>query len=106
MPLKFSVLSERRVYSPYGMNGGQDGSVGKNYWIRKNDDGGEQWISLGGKAVVNLRTGDRMQINTPGECIVPSTKSYTEASVRWWWMGKAVAEKYRVRLKAEAEDLR
>jgi 5-oxoprolinase (ATP-hydrolysing) len=48
------------------MNGGQDGSVGKNYWIRKSDDGSEQWISLGGKAVVNLRTGDRMQINTPG----------------------------------------
>jgi hypothetical protein len=82
------------VYSPYGMNGGQDGSVGKNYWIRKNDDGSEQWISLGGKAVVNLRTGDRMQINTPGECIVPRSKSYTKTSLRWWWMGKAVAERH------------
>jgi hypothetical protein len=106
MPLKFSILSERRAYSPYGMDGGQDGSVGKNYWIRKSDDGIEQWISLGGKAVVNLRTGDRMQINTPGECIVLSSKLYTETSVRWWWMGKAVAERHRVRLKAEAEDLR
>jgi 5-oxoprolinase (ATP-hydrolysing) len=66
VPLKFSILSERRVYSPYGLNGGQDGSVGKNYWIRRAEDGSEQWISLGGKAVVTVRAGDRLQINTPG----------------------------------------
>lgn len=67
IPLKFSILSERRVYSPYGMKGGGDGSVGKNYWIRKDDDGIDQWISLGGKSVVNVRAGERLQINTPGK---------------------------------------
>jgi 5-oxoprolinase (ATP-hydrolysing) len=39
IPLKFSVVSTRRVYSPYGMNGGGDGSVGKNFWKRKGTDG-------------------------------------------------------------------
>ncbi|KAK0642822.1 Uncharacterized protein DIS24_g8686 [Lasiodiplodia hormozganensis] len=65
-PLRFSILSERRVYSPYGMNGGGDGSVGKNYWIRKDEDGGEEWISLGGKAVVDVAPGERVMICTPG----------------------------------------
>ncbi|KAF2086298.1 5-oxoprolinase, partial [Saccharata proteae CBS 121410] len=65
-PLKFSILSERRVYSPYGLNCGMDGSVGKNYWIRRNEQGEEEWISLGGKAVVNVNEGDRVMICTPG----------------------------------------
>lgn len=70
MDLRFSILSERRVYSPYGMEGGGDGSVGRNFWIRRTEgeDGvvKEQKISLGGKAVVDVKKGDRLQINTPG----------------------------------------
>ncbi|KAK8245963.1 oxoprolinase [Phyllosticta capitalensis] len=66
VPLKFSILSERRVYSPYGMNGARDGSVGKNFWVRRNGDGDEETISLGGKAVLNAQKGDRVVICTPG----------------------------------------
>ncbi|GME35860.1 5-oxoprolinase (ATP-hydrolysing) [Neofusicoccum parvum] len=64
--LRFSILSERRVYSPYGMAGGRDGSVGKNYWIRRAEEGAEEWISLGGKAVVDVSAGERVMICTPG----------------------------------------
>ncbi|KAH6884564.1 Hydantoinase B/oxoprolinase-domain-containing protein [Thelonectria olida] len=66
IPLKSSILSERRVFPPYGMEGGEPGSVGRNYVLRWNDEGVLDRISLGSQAVVNLRAGERMQINTPG----------------------------------------
>ncbi|OJD28827.1 5-oxoprolinase (atp-hydrolyzing) [Diplodia corticola] len=64
--LRFSILSERRVYSPYGMGGGGDGGVGRNYWVRRGQDGGEEWVSLGGKAVVDVAAGERVVVCTPG----------------------------------------
>jgi 5-oxoprolinase (ATP-hydrolysing) len=73
--LKFSILSERRVYNPYGMQGGEPGGLGRNYVLkfRKNETGQEEnkdldleKISLGGKAVVVVKAGERVQINTPG----------------------------------------
>ncbi|CAH0045578.1 unnamed protein product [Clonostachys solani] len=66
IPLKSSILSERRVFSPYGMEGGDPGSVGRNFVFRWNDKGGLDQIRLGSQAVVHLRPGERMQINTPG----------------------------------------
>lgn len=66
IPLKSSILSERRVFPPYGMEGGEPGSVGRNYLLRWNDEGVLDKINLGSQAVVNLRPGERMQINTPG----------------------------------------
>lgn len=66
IPLKASILSERRVFPPYGMEGGQPGSVGQNFVMRRNDRGGLDKIRLGSQAVVPLRAGERMQINTPG----------------------------------------
>lgn len=66
IPLKSSILSERRVFPPYGMDGGDPGSIGRNFVFRWNDKGGMDKVSLGGQAVVNLRPGERMQINTPG----------------------------------------
>lgn len=35
IPLQVSILSERRVYRPYGLNGGEDGQCGLNVWVRK-----------------------------------------------------------------------
>ena len=35
MPLTVSILSERRVFGPYGLEGGEDGKVGKNVWVRR-----------------------------------------------------------------------
>ncbi|RSM16667.1 hypothetical protein CDV31_004439 [Fusarium ambrosium] len=64
--LKSSILSERRTFPPYGMEGGNPGSCGQNFVFRHNSKGGMDKISLGGQAVVNLKPGERMQINTPG----------------------------------------
>lgn len=67
VPLKFSILSVRRVYRPYGMAGGEPGHKGVNYILRwnKNKTALEP-INCGGKAVCALQPGERMQINTPG----------------------------------------
>ncbi|ETS82095.1 hypothetical protein PFICI_07097 [Pestalotiopsis fici W106-1] len=67
IPLKFSILSDRRVYRPYGMEGGEAGHRGQNYVFKFNQEGtGFEQINLGGKAVVVLNPGEKMQINTPG----------------------------------------
>lgn len=67
VPLKFSILSDRRVYRPYGMGGGGPGMRGENFAFLKGEDGGEmERINLGGKAIVNLGVGEYVQVNTPG----------------------------------------
>ncbi|KAK8851392.1 Hydantoinase B/oxoprolinase-domain-containing protein [Apiospora arundinis] len=66
VPLKFSILSDRRVYRPYGMAGGGPGEAGRNYVYKFNDEGTLERINIGGKAVVSLNIGEVMQINTPG----------------------------------------
>lgn len=66
IPLKFSILSDRRVYRPYGMAGGSPGSKGENYAFLFNESGGMDQVNLGGKAVINLQAGEYMQINSPG----------------------------------------
>lgn len=60
--LKFSIVSTRRTYSPYGMAGGGDGSVGRNFLWRT----GGRKVSIGGMAVVNVKAGESIEINTPG----------------------------------------
>ncbi|KAF1973166.1 hypothetical protein BU23DRAFT_139450 [Bimuria novae-zelandiae CBS 107.79] len=32
-PLKFSVITERRVTEPYGIKGGENSGRGANYWV-------------------------------------------------------------------------
>lgn len=56
-----TVLSERRVRSPYGLNGGGDGKCGQN---RVLIDGKEQ--TMPGKFSTRLKNGDRIRIETPG----------------------------------------
>lgn len=65
-PCHASVLSQRRVYSPYGMAGGDDGARGFNYLGRKMKDGSIRWINIGGSKEVDLHTGDRIMLCTPG----------------------------------------
>jgi len=60
-PMAASVVSERRVYSPYGLNGAQNGKPGRNRLIR---DG--VVIPIPGKAGVMVETGDILSIETPG----------------------------------------
>lgn len=35
IPVQVSILSERRVYRPYGLEGGADAQCGLNIWVRK-----------------------------------------------------------------------
>ncbi|KAH7149455.1 Hydantoinase B/oxoprolinase-domain-containing protein [Dactylonectria estremocensis] len=85
IPLQVSILSERRVYHPYGLNGGEDGECGLNLWVRKvektnweaslkrfhDENGGdteyeERHINLGAKNSAAMKAGDRIIVCTPG----------------------------------------
>lgn len=61
--LDVSILSERRVFCPYGLEGGEDGKHGMNYLIRSE---GPLTLNLGGKNQTRVRPGDRIRIETPG----------------------------------------
>ncbi|KAF2023985.1 hypothetical protein EK21DRAFT_104979 [Setomelanomma holmii] len=58
-----SIVSERRVTRPYGMFGGEDGSSGVNYIVKKN---GNRWCRLGGRKDFAVQKGDMFVIDTPG----------------------------------------
>lgn len=62
-PVQCSILSERRIFQPYGLQGGGPGSCGKNVWIKKKT--GRQ-VNLGGKNTIAMEAGDRLRIMTPG----------------------------------------
>jgi 5-oxoprolinase (ATP-hydrolysing) len=62
IPMNAAILSERRVFRPYGLAGGEPGAVGHNLVIRK----GGRLISLGGKNEVRVEPGDRIRLETPG----------------------------------------
>ena len=62
LPMSVSILSERRSFAPYGMEGGQEGKRGRNTWVQSS---GRQ-ISIGGKNTVSVGEGDRLVIETPG----------------------------------------
>ncbi|KAI5807475.1 Hydantoinase B/oxoprolinase-domain-containing protein [Peziza echinospora] len=64
--VQVSILSERRVFHPYGLEGGEDAECGVNLWVRRDDEGGERIINLGGKNTAAMRVGDRIIIMTPG----------------------------------------
>jgi 5-oxoprolinase (ATP-hydrolysing) len=61
-PMTAAILSERRVFAPYGLAGGEPGQRGRNLVIRA--DG--RVVSLGGKNEVPVGPGDRLRIETPG----------------------------------------
>jgi 5-oxoprolinase (ATP-hydrolysing) len=61
-PLNMGILSERRVFAPYGLEGGQAGQRGINLFIRH--DG--RRINLGAKNEIVAQPGDRFRIMTPG----------------------------------------
>ncbi|KAI9566119.1 Hydantoinase B/oxoprolinase [Boletus coccyginus] len=74
-PLQVSILSERRTRAPYGVDGGGDGVMGRNTWIKQRregdgdvvaDEDGPRHVNIGGKASVVMGKGDRLVIETPG----------------------------------------
>lgn len=59
-PVKCSILSERRVYKPYGMHGGLPAELGLNLWVTKDDQGRERVVNIGGKNTVPMVTGGEL----------------------------------------------
>ena len=84
IPLQVSILSERRVYHPYGLEGGEDGECGLNVWVRKipkgdanvegttekdekkSEDEDVIYVNLGAKNTASMQPGERIIVNTPG----------------------------------------
>ena len=82
IPVQVSILSERRVYKPYGLHGGGDAQCGKNLWVRRvkkpegKGSGGEhegkrrdgkdedvfeeRYVSLGAKNTAAMQPGERI----------------------------------------------
>lgn len=61
-PLHVTILSERRVFAPYGLEGGKPGQRGENLFIRANG----RVLNLGGKNEIQAEPGDKIRILTPG----------------------------------------
>ncbi|VDL73912.1 unnamed protein product [Nippostrongylus brasiliensis] len=60
-PLSLSLLTERRVFAPYGLKGGKSGACGVNVLKRQS-----RTANLGGKITMRVEAGDLLQICTPG----------------------------------------
>lgn len=60
-PVTISVMAEHRKEVPYGMKGGEPGTVGKQFINRNNE-----WDEIDGSTSMTLETGDRFKIETPG----------------------------------------
>jgi 5-oxoprolinase (ATP-hydrolysing) len=75
IPVQVSILSERRVFHPYGLHGGEDAACGRNIWVRKVKRGGrgedadvveKREINLGAKNTASMQAGERIIVMTPG----------------------------------------
>ena len=61
-PVTVSLLTERRARPPFGLEGGDPGTRGRNAVLRR--DGRTE--ELGGHAQLELEAGDRLIVETPG----------------------------------------
>lgn len=61
VPTQVTIISERRKFAPYGMQGGKSGKKGKNILISKGKK-----IPLGSKVNIKVLPGDVLRIETPG----------------------------------------
>lgn len=64
--MQVSLLTERRSRAPYGLNGGGEGRVGVNTWLKQSDGVVRRKVNLGGKASIKVTAGDRLVLHTPG----------------------------------------
>lgn len=62
-PMTVSILSERRAYTPFGLQGGSPGLPGLNLIVRRN----KRLINIGAKSTVTLKGGELLCILTPGK---------------------------------------
>lgn len=61
-PAEVSIISERRVRAPYGLNGGSSGKRGEN--LLKKADG--ETVRLAHRAFLHVKEGESIIIKTPG----------------------------------------
>lgn len=106
IPVQVSILSERRVCRPYGLEGGEDGVCGENIWVRRADkraqgeaagEGKDGWryISLGGKNSAQMQPGERIIVRTPGGggwgAIGEESQALRKDDARHGWRGGSIA---------------
>ncbi|MBT9544201.1 MAG: hydantoinase B/oxoprolinase family protein [Candidatus Sericytochromatia bacterium] len=60
-PASVTLLTERRILAPYGLNGGEAGGLGVNTLIQRGQE-----TPLPGKVQLELKSGDRVRVETPG----------------------------------------
>ncbi len=66
-PLQVGILSERRVYEPYGLNHGENGHKGINYYLKYEPKTGQySRYYLGSKNTFHVEKHDRFLLLTPG----------------------------------------
>jgi 5-oxoprolinase (ATP-hydrolysing) len=61
--LNVSILSERRVFAPFGIEGGEDGQKGLNLYVNSKIN---KIFNIGAKNTINVNPGDAIIIMTPG----------------------------------------
>jgi N-methylhydantoinase B len=61
VPARMSLLADRRTLAPYGLDGGADGKVGRDFLIHKNHA-----RRIASKGSWQLEAGMRVRIETPG----------------------------------------
>ncbi|MDQ1437493.1 MAG: N-methylhydantoinase [Acidimicrobiaceae bacterium] len=59
-----SLITERRVSRPWGLDGGDPGAVGENWLLPGGDESGAQ--RLPDKCTVEVHAGDVVRLLTPG----------------------------------------
>jgi N-methylhydantoinase B/oxoprolinase/acetone carboxylase alpha subunit len=59
-----SLITERRLFPPWGLEGGGPGAVGENWLLRRGDEDFAE--RLGDKCTVELKAGDVLRMLTPG----------------------------------------
>lgn len=99
IPVQVSILSERRVYRPYGLEGGEDAQCGQNIWVRRqqksNGEWDERFVSLGGKNTAQMQPGERIIVRTPGGGgwgrIGDQREIIHEQDARHAWRGGSIA---------------
>jgi len=61
VPATVSLMGDRRIRPPWGLNGGEDGEVGEDWLIR-----GSNAELVEGKSTFEVEAGDRLRVLTPG----------------------------------------
>jgi N-methylhydantoinase B len=60
--VELTVISERRIHRPYGLQGGLPGKPGRNLLIKENGE----VVELPSKFTITVKPGQKIRIETPG----------------------------------------